>query len=70
MKTNTPMAEMAGRECERLRLLNAELVRVLRECVTERGATCWKSRAYAEQRIWYIDTIARAALARAQEMQS
>ncbi len=38
------------------------IIEALKECVTEDGAVCWRSREYAEKRIRYIDQIARAAL--------
>ena len=43
-----------------------DLLAALRECITEEGAACWRSREYAEKRIRYIDQTARAAIAKAE----
>jgi hypothetical protein len=43
-----------------------ELLEALQECLTDDGAACYRSREYAEKRIRYIDTIARAAIAKSE----
>ena len=42
-----------------------DLLAALQECITDDGATCWNSRAYAERRIRYISDLAHAAIAKA-----
>lgn len=44
-----------------------ELLEALCQCVTEDGATAWKSAQFAGQRIEAISHIARAAIAKATE---
>ena len=67
-----PDHTIGKRESRQLReeqnaLVNAynEVLNVLRECITEDGAACWKSREYAEKRIRYISQIALSALTEA-----